>query len=96
MSGRAGKPGAWFFVDRRIEGTLTAINHKTKRPVYVGRVAAAAPATGLLKRHNQEQAGLVNAALTVALIKLEDTMAIEIKVPTLGEIGCLRRRLPSG
>lgn len=58
--------GAWFFVDRRIEGTLTAINHKTKRPVYVGRVAAAAPATGLLKRHNQEQAGLVNAALTVA------------------------------
>lgn len=55
--------GAWQFVDRRIEAVLTAIKHKSGRPVYVGRVAAAAPATGSLKQHNNEQAALINAAL---------------------------------
>jgi len=57
--------GAWHFMDRRIEGCLGSIGHKTKRPVYAGRVASAAPATGLLKRHNQEQAKLIDDALTV-------------------------------
>ncbi|HYH21250.1 MAG TPA: 2-oxoglutarate dehydrogenase E1 component [Azospirillum sp.] len=57
--------GAWHFVDRRIEGCLGSIGHKAKRPVYAGRVASAAPATGLLKRHNQEQAKLIDDALTV-------------------------------
>lgn len=57
--------GAWSFVDRRIEDTLASVKHKTKRPRYVGRVAAAAPATGLLRRHNREQAELVDAALRV-------------------------------
>ena len=57
--------GYWHFIDRRIEGVLSSIKHKAGRPSYVGREAAAAPATGLLKRHNQEQAKLVDAALTV-------------------------------
>ena len=57
--------GGWHFVDRRIEDCLTAIDHKTRRPVYAGRIASAAPATGLLKRHNQEQAKLIDDALTV-------------------------------
>jgi 2-oxoglutarate dehydrogenase E1 component len=34
-----------------------------REPVYAGRAAAASPATGSLKRHQQEQASLVNAAL---------------------------------
>ncbi|TAH36155.1 MAG: 2-oxoglutarate dehydrogenase E1 component [Alphaproteobacteria bacterium] len=55
--------GAWNFLDRRIEGTLTAIKHKAGRPVYVGRPAAASPATGSYKRHNEEQAKLVKEAL---------------------------------
>ncbi|MFM2043865.1 MAG: 2-oxoglutarate dehydrogenase, component, partial [Pseudomonadota bacterium] len=57
--------GAWFFVDRRIEGVLTAIGHKARRPSYAGRGPTASPATGLLKRHNQEQAKLLDDALTV-------------------------------
>jgi 2-oxoglutarate dehydrogenase E1 component len=57
--------GYWHFMDRRIEGCLTSIKHKASRPNYVGREPAAAPATGLLKRHNQEQAKLIDAALTV-------------------------------
>jgi 2-oxoglutarate dehydrogenase E1 component len=33
------------------------------RPIYAGRAPAAATATGLLKRHNAEQAKLVAEAL---------------------------------
>jgi 2-oxoglutarate dehydrogenase E1 component len=58
--------GAWTFIDRRLEAVLTGIDHTSKRPVYVGRFEAAAPATGLLKRHNLEQARLVDEALTLA------------------------------
>jgi 2-oxoglutarate dehydrogenase E1 component len=43
---------------------LSEIKHKTHRPLYAGRDAAAAPATGSLKRHNQEQAKLINDALS--------------------------------
>jgi 2-oxoglutarate dehydrogenase E1 component len=57
--------GAWMFVDRLIEGVLSSITIKASRPRYVGRPAAAAPATGLLKRHNREQAELVDAALRI-------------------------------
>ena len=57
--------GGWFFVDRRIEDCLSATENKARRPRYVGRPPAASPATGLLKRHNKEQAKLVDDALTV-------------------------------
>ena len=58
--------GGWDFVDRRIEGVLGSIKHKSPRPEYVGRIAAASPATGLAKVHLAEQAALVNKALGVA------------------------------
>ncbi|CAK0775709.1 subunit of E1(0) component of 2-oxoglutarate dehydrogenase [uncultured Gammaproteobacteria bacterium] len=57
--------GAWFFVDRRIESILTELDGKAKRPGYAGRVESASPATGSLKRHNQEQARLVDDALSI-------------------------------
>ncbi|MBP2301431.1 2-oxoglutarate dehydrogenase E1 component [Azospirillum picis] len=57
--------GAWHFADRRLEAVLKDIGHKAGRPSYVGRPPAASPATGLLKRHNQEQAKLLDGALTV-------------------------------
>ncbi len=56
--------GAWTAVDRRIEEVLTGIG-RTQRPRFIGRVAAASPATGLAKVHAAEQATLVNAALTL-------------------------------
>jgi 2-oxoglutarate dehydrogenase E1 component len=55
--------GAWSFVDRRIEKTLSSFDSKAKRARYVGRPEAAATATGLLKRHAAEQARLVDEAL---------------------------------
>ncbi|MGH6975349.1 MAG: 2-oxoglutarate dehydrogenase E1 component, partial [Stellaceae bacterium] len=55
--------GAWSFVDRRLEKTLSSLDMRAKRARYVGRPEAAATATGLLKRHNTEQARLVDEAL---------------------------------
>lgn len=58
--------GYWTYVDRRIENVLGTVSTKSSRPSYVGRKASASPATGLLSRHNEEQAKLVDDALTFA------------------------------
>jgi 2-oxoglutarate dehydrogenase E1 component len=57
--------GAWSFLDRRIEQVLGELGGKSRRARYVGRPEAAATATGLLKRHNAEQAKLVDEALAI-------------------------------
>jgi 2-oxoglutarate dehydrogenase E1 component len=49
--------GAWTFIEPLIEEALG------QRPQYAGRPAAAATATGLMKRHNAEQAALIAEAL---------------------------------
>ncbi|MCX8506492.1 MAG: 2-oxoglutarate dehydrogenase E1 component [Alphaproteobacteria bacterium] len=54
--------GYWHFVADRIRHVLRDCNHAKRDLDYVGRVAAAAPATGLLKRHVREQQELVAAA----------------------------------
>ncbi|MBV9654843.1 MAG: 2-oxoglutarate dehydrogenase E1 component [Acetobacteraceae bacterium] len=58
--------GAWSFVDRRIEHVLRSLEGPCRRPRYVGREAAASPATGLAKVHAVQQARLVDEALSVA------------------------------
>ena len=50
---------AWNFVDRRIEQVLGHLDVAAKRPRFAGRTEAASPATGLFKRHVEEQARLV-------------------------------------
>jgi 2-oxoglutarate dehydrogenase E1 component len=55
--------GAWGFVDRRIEQVLAGLDISAKRPRFVGRCEAASPATGLFKRHVEEQTQLVETAL---------------------------------
>ncbi|MEM6781254.1 MAG: 2-oxoglutarate dehydrogenase E1 component [Pseudomonadota bacterium] len=57
--------GYWQFIESRLEATLNAMDHATKRPRYVGRPEAASPATGLNKRHMEEQAKLVDEALSI-------------------------------
>jgi 2-oxoglutarate dehydrogenase E1 component len=57
--------GAWFFMEPNIEWTLQQIDAKHKRPRYVGRAAAASPATGLMSRHKQELDEFLSEALTV-------------------------------
>ncbi len=55
--------GGWNFVDRRIEEVLAGLDIAAKRPSFAGRADAASPATGLFKRHVEEQAQLVADAL---------------------------------
>ncbi|MDX8356170.1 2-oxoglutarate dehydrogenase E1 component [Sphingopyxis terrae] len=55
--------GAWFFVEPLIEESLIDAGHKGMRARYAGRAAAASPATGLMSRHQTEQAALVADAL---------------------------------
>ncbi len=57
--------GAWSFINPFLEDVLLGLKHKTTRAKFVGRVPTAAPATGYLKRHNLEQARLVDDALTI-------------------------------
>jgi len=57
--------GAWNFVDRRIEAVLGRLDGKARRPSYVGRPAAASPATGLAKTHMAEQSRLVSTVLGI-------------------------------
>ena len=55
--------GSWFFVDRLIEDSLHDAGHGGLRPVYAGREASASPATGLAKRHQEQQEALIADAL---------------------------------
>jgi 2-oxoglutarate dehydrogenase E1 component len=57
--------GAWHFLDRRIEKVLSRLDMKVRRPIYVGRDAAASPATGLAKTHIVQQARLVATVLGI-------------------------------
>ena len=55
--------GAWSFVEPFIEQCLVDAGSKVARPLYAGRMASASPATGLMKRHQTEQAALIADAL---------------------------------
>jgi 2-oxoglutarate dehydrogenase E1 component len=61
--------GAWFFVESRIEEALSEAGRKSggggMRPCYAGRDVAASPATGLARRHAEQQAALVELALGI-------------------------------
>lgn len=55
--------GAWTFVDRRLEKALYATKAHHHRPHYAGRMEAAVPAAGHMKRHLDEQGKLMLDAL---------------------------------
>ena len=59
--------GAWFFVEPLIEDALKSAKAKTARALYAGRAAGASPATGIAKRHANEQAALVANALALSV-----------------------------
>jgi 2-oxoglutarate dehydrogenase E1 component len=57
--------GAWAFVSTFIEEVAEELGFKNPRPRYAGRLSAASPATGSFKRHQEQQAALLDDALTV-------------------------------
>ena len=54
--------GAWYQVRHRLQEPLS----HGQELLYSGRAPAAAPATGIPQLHNQQQQGLVAAALTAS------------------------------
>ena len=56
--------GGWHFVEPNLEWVLSHLSGKAKRFQYTGRASSASTATGLLSKHQQEQALLVKEALT--------------------------------
>ncbi len=58
--------GAWLFVMPRLTFLLEELGHSWHRPLFVGRRAAASPATGRHATHVQEQESLVSQALMAA------------------------------
>ncbi len=59
--------GGWSFVEPFIEESLIAAGKGGMRARYAGRAAAASPATGLMSRHQTEQAALVADALGLSV-----------------------------
>lgn len=55
--------GSWSFIEPLLEDSLQAAKGPVRRPVYAGRAASAATATGLASRHAREQAALIAQAL---------------------------------
>jgi len=55
--------GAWFFVEPALEECLKEAGVGPDRAVYAGRKASAATATGLARKHVEQQAALVAEAL---------------------------------
>ncbi|MBL1436973.1 MAG: 2-oxoglutarate dehydrogenase E1 component [Rhodobacteraceae bacterium] len=57
--------GYWSFVEPNIEEVLNQIDAKHSRPIYVGRKAAASPATGHGASHKHQLEAFLNDALTI-------------------------------
>jgi 2-oxoglutarate dehydrogenase E1 component len=55
--------GGWMFVDPWIEETLKRTETEAKRARYVGRMASASPAAGLMSRHKKELESFLHEAL---------------------------------
>ena len=55
--------GAYGFVKRRIESVMKEINMKQEKLLYIGRRAAASPATGVFDRHLANQKNILRLAI---------------------------------
>ncbi len=57
--------GGWSFIEPNLEWSLNRVEAKYKRARYIGRAAAASPATGLATQHKKQQEMIINEALTI-------------------------------
>ena len=65
--------GAYGFVKRRIESIMKEINFKQEKLIYIGRRAAASPATGVFDRHLANQKNILRLAIEADLKEIMDT-----------------------
>ncbi len=81
--------GAWSFVSPFIEEVAQEVGFKNPRPRYAGRTSAGSPATGSFKRHQIEQAALIDDALTLgkkAMTRIQTRKAEEAEALAKGKI----------
>lgn len=57
--------GAWDYIEDLIREVAEEAGFERPRPRYAGRPTSASTATGLLSRHKDQQAELLDDALTV-------------------------------
>ncbi len=57
--------GSWTYIHEPLEDLFTDLKLPVSRPVYAGRKASAATATGLASKHAAEQETLIDQALTI-------------------------------
>lgn len=57
--------GGWSFARDYLEEAMQAAKMKMERPIYIGRKAAASPATGSAARHRAEQEAIIDGALNL-------------------------------
>ena len=58
--------GGWSFVEPNLEWSLNRVKAKCKRAKFIGRAAAASPATGLATQHKEQQETIIKEALTIS------------------------------
>ena len=63
--------GAWSFVKNRIENVLKTINAKQLDLHFIGRRAAASPATGVFDRHLANQQNILRLATEADLEEIK-------------------------
>lgn len=71
--------GSWTYIREPLEEHLERMGHAEPQVRYAGRKAAAAPATGLARKHMAEQAALVDSALTVEGASAKSSPARKVK-----------------
>ena len=65
--------GAYGFIKRRIENVMKEIDSKQQKIAYVGRRAAASPATGVFDRHIANQKNILRLAIEADFNEILDT-----------------------
>ena len=65
--------GAYGFVKRRIESLMREVKAKQEKLIYVGRRAAASPATGVYDRHLANQKNILRLAIEADKKEILDT-----------------------
>ena len=65
--------GAYGFVKRRIENLMREVKAKQEKLIYVGRRAAASPATGVYDRHLTNQKNILRLAIEADKKEILDT-----------------------
>ena len=64
--------GAYGFVKRRVESVMKELKTKQEKILYVGRRAAASPATGVFDRHLSNQKNILRLAIEADLKEISE------------------------